>query len=72
MKKLRKIKPMIIHRLIKEEFLSSGNLEAQITIRKKAEDGSKISWLDTKEIMLKKDKMYSIFTFLFFFFFFLT
>ncbi|KAH9628494.1 hypothetical protein HF086_017320 [Spodoptera exigua] len=61
MKNCRKIKPMIVDRLTKEDFLSSRNLETKITNRKKAVNGSKISWLDTKEIVLKKEEMYSIF-----------
>lgn len=61
MKNCRKIKPMIVDRLTKEDFLSSRNLETKITNRKKAVDGSKISWLDTKEIVLKKEEMYFIF-----------
>lgn len=61
MKNCRKVKPMIVHRLTKEDFLSSRNLETKITNRKKAEDGCKINWLETKEIVLKKEKMFSIF-----------
>ena len=52
---------MKVHRMKKEDFLSSLNLEKKISNRKKAVDGSKISWLNTKEIMLKKNEKYSIF-----------
>lgn len=57
----KKNKPMQIQRMKTEDFLSSANLEKKITNRKKATDGSKVSWLNTKEIMLKKEDEFSIF-----------
>ncbi|KAJ8720783.1 hypothetical protein PYW08_006248 [Mythimna loreyi] len=56
----KKNKPMQVQRMKTEDFLSSANLEKKITNKKKATDGSKVSWLNTKEIMLKKDE-FSIF-----------
>lgn len=61
MKNCKKKKPMSVHRMRKEDFLSSAKLEKRITNRKKATDGSKVSWLNTKEIMLKKEDVFSIF-----------
>ncbi|XP_045503544.1 uncharacterized protein LOC123700387 [Colias croceus] len=61
MKSCKKNKPMIVQRLDKKDFLSSQNLEKKTTNRKKAEDGSKVSWLDTKEIVIKKEQLHSIF-----------
>lgn len=57
----KKNKPMQVQRMKTEDFLSSANLEKKITNRKKATDGSKVSWLNTKEIMLKKEDEFSIF-----------
>lgn len=57
----KKSKPMQVHRMRKEDFLSSANLEKRIINRKKATDGSKVSWLKTKEIMLRKEDEFSIF-----------
>lgn len=48
----KKNKPMCVHRMRKEDFLSSSNLEKMIINRKKASDGSMVSWLNTKEIIL--------------------
>lgn len=45
-------KPMQVHMMRKEDFFSSANLEKRITNRKKATDGSKVSWLNTKEIFI--------------------
>lgn len=61
MKTCKKTKPMLVHRMKQEDFLSSSKLEKIITNRKKTIDGEKVSWLNTKEIMLKKDKMFEIY-----------
>ncbi|KAJ2940817.1 hypothetical protein O0L34_g5819 [Tuta absoluta] len=61
MKHCKQKKPMRVHRMQKNDFVSSSKLESLVTNRKKAVDGSKISWLKTKEIVLKKEDMFSIF-----------
>lgn len=61
MQTCKKTKTMLVHRMRKEDFLSSANLEKKITNRKKATDVSKVSWLTTKEIMVTKEEEFSIF-----------
>ncbi|XP_073956928.1 uncharacterized protein [Choristoneura fumiferana] len=61
MKTCKKNKPMIVHRMNQNDFLSSLKLEKSITNRKKTTDGDKVSWLSTKEIELKKGEMYKIY-----------
>lgn len=56
MQTCKKTKTMLVHRMRREDFLSSANLEKKITNRKKATDVSKVSWLTTKEIMVTKEE----------------
>lgn len=49
----KKTKPMHVHRMKNEDFLSSLKLEKNIINRKKKIHGEKVSWLHTKEIMIK-------------------
>ncbi|KAH9629864.1 hypothetical protein HF086_006548 [Spodoptera exigua] len=61
MKHCKKNKPLQVHRMDKTDFVTSSELESIITNRKKAVDGTKVSWLKTKEIVLKKDEMFTIY-----------
>ncbi|KAH9639301.1 hypothetical protein HF086_012911 [Spodoptera exigua] len=61
MKTCKKTNPMHVHRMKNEDFLSSLKLEKNIINRKKTVDGEKVSWLHTKEIMIKKDEMFKIY-----------
>ncbi|KAL0821958.1 hypothetical protein ABMA28_005346 [Loxostege sticticalis] len=61
MKTCKKTNPMQVHRMHNENFLSSLKLEKNIVNRKKTIDGEKVSWLHTKEIMIKKDEMFKIY-----------
>ncbi|CAK1598006.1 unnamed protein product [Parnassius mnemosyne] len=61
MKTCKKTKPMHVHRMKNADFLSSLKLERNIVNRKKTIDGEKVSWLNTKEIMIKKDEMFKIY-----------
>lgn len=51
----------VVHVMESEDFLSTEDIEKQITNRKVSIDNSKISWLKTKVIKLDKEKPYSIF-----------
>ena len=51
----------IVHRMTKEMFESTGNLEKGIINRKSDTMGEKISWLHIREIKLIKNKPFSIF-----------
>ncbi|CAK1593125.1 unnamed protein product [Parnassius mnemosyne] len=61
MKTCKKTKPKHVHRMKNADFLSSLKLERNIVNRKKTIDGEKVSWLNTKEIMIKKDEMFKIY-----------
>lgn len=61
MKIARKKNPFIIHKMTKEDFISSEVLEKNIVNRKKDTIGGKINWLNVREIKLDKNSPYSIF-----------
>lgn len=61
MKHCKKNKPLQVHRMENTDFVTSSELESIITNRKKAVDGTKVSWLKTKEIVLKKNEMFTIY-----------
>lgn len=52
---------MFVNKMKMEDFLSTTKLEKNITNRKKTVDGEKVSWLSTKEIMIRKEEMYIIY-----------
>lgn len=61
MRTCKKNKPLQVHRMTPKDFLGAANLEKLITNRKKTVTGEKISWLKTKEILLRKEEVYSLF-----------
>lgn len=50
----------VVSRMLKENFFSSQKLEKAITNRKKFVDGSKVNWLQTREIVLIRDRQLSV------------
>lgn len=60
-KECKRVNPLQVHRMKTTDFYSVSNIEKKITNRKVFITKEKASWLKTKEILLKKDKLFSIF-----------
>lgn len=60
MKNARKRNKLVVNRMHKEDFVSVSKLEKGIVNRKKDLDGEVVSWLMTREIILTKDKPFTI------------
>ncbi|CAH0597202.1 unnamed protein product [Chrysodeixis includens] len=61
MKSCKKKKPLEVFRMKTTDFLSSNKIEKKIVYRKVCVTKNKINWLKTKEILIEKEKPYSIF-----------
>ncbi|XP_054270345.1 uncharacterized protein LOC128991468 [Macrosteles quadrilineatus] len=61
MEKCKKQNPLTVVRMRSEDFKSSYSLEEAVTNRKKTVEKEDVSWLNTREILLKKEKPMSIF-----------
>ena len=57
----RKKNPLVVHEMKKELFFSVKPLEGMFVNRKVDIDGNKISWLKSREKVLKKNSSYSLF-----------
>lgn len=60
-KSCKKKIPLQVYRMEKKDFLSTKNLEKKIVNRKSFVNKTKTNWLQTKEILLEKEALYSIF-----------
>ncbi|KAJ8884086.1 hypothetical protein PR048_015943 [Dryococelus australis] len=56
----RKKNPLIVHRMNHCDFIGTSELEASITNSKKYVKGQKVSWLETRDIEVRKATPYSI------------
>lgn len=60
-KKSKKKNPLQVQRMEKKDFFSTKKIEKNIVNRKVFLDKTKANWLQTKEILLKKDEKFVIF-----------
>nr|CAH7725061.1 unnamed protein product [Callosobruchus chinensis] len=60
-KACRRKSPIEVVQMRKEDFVSTKQLEKEITNRKKSYDEVKINWLKIREFQILKEKPYSIF-----------
>lgn len=61
MKICKKLKPLRVYRMQKQDFISVSKFEKKIVSRKTFTTKEKVNWLRTKEILLKKEAEHSIF-----------
>lgn len=61
MKSCKKKKPLEVYRMKTEDFLSTNKIKKKLVNRKVCVNKKKINWLKTKEILIEKEKPYSIF-----------
>lgn len=61
MKSCKKKNPLVVHKMEKEHFFGTANVEKNIVNRKVDVSNSKINWLKFKEIEVRKDRPFTIF-----------
>lgn len=57
----KKVNPLEVVKMEKEDFKGTKLLEKNIVNRKTFGDKTKVNWLNTKQILIKKEKLYSVF-----------
>lgn len=60
-KSCKKKKPLEVYKMKTNDFLSTNKIEKKIVNRKICVTKNKVNWLKTKEILIEKEKPYSIF-----------
>lgn len=60
-KSCKKKKPLEVYKMKTNDFLSTKKIEKKIVNRKIFVTKNKVNWLKTKEILIEKEKPYSIF-----------
>ncbi|XP_063232475.1 uncharacterized protein LOC134536612 [Bacillus rossius redtenbacheri] len=61
MKTCRKKKPLIVSKMNPGDFLGTKRIEGSITNRKMSEDNRKVSWLNARQITLKREEPFLLY-----------